>query len=159
MSAMEKRDAWLEAEALALGTDEQRERWNAGALPDPEIATLARNQLFQPLDGMVRWRKIGPEEIRHLTHLGLGCSSSSVEFDSKPTNEIDAQQWVIRNRIMRACAIIDTHEWMKRARAHCEIEVIDHIANCVLCDVTVSRLSVIVRVPWVGRMLMREYAL
>lgn len=152
--------AWLEAQALAFGTDDQRDRWNAKMLPEEELLAIARTVLFKPLEHVPRWKRIETGELRHLTHLRLGCNARSVEFSTTPSpSEMDAQQWAVLNRIKRATETMNRHDWLRMAQATCELETTEHVARCNLCKATVSRLSASVRVPWAGRTLAREYAL
>ena len=159
-AAASKHLAWLEAQALAFGTDDQRDRWSAKCLPEDELLALARNELFRPLEGMARWKRIEVGEIRHLTHMRLGCSGDTIEFHtSTPPAVMDSQQWALLNRIKRAVETINRHEWMKRDEVFCEVLATAHVAECARCKSVVARMSASVRIPWAGRTLVREYAL
>src|SRR6185295_12666870 len=69
---------WLELEALKLGTDNQRERYSAGLLPEDELTALARTELFTGFAGLRRWAKrdhtaLG-EKLKHrISHAGAAC--------------------------------------------------------------------------------------
>lgn len=161
MSAADKRTSWFEAQALAYGTQDQRDRWADGVLPKAELDAVARGVLFAPLDKCERWRKIDAGEVRHYTHLNLGCDKASVEFWTKddPDVEMDSKQYRRYSLIKRALVIVNAHEWLKTEPGDAEMTTIEHTAHCMTCKQQLTRLSVSVRVPWAGRTLVREYAL
>src|SRR5277367_1555304 len=55
----------LEHEALKLGTDNQRERYAAGHLPQEELLALARESLFGSFKDIQRWKALGYAEVNH----------------------------------------------------------------------------------------------
>lgn len=170
---------WLELEALRLGTDNQRERWAAKALPNDEIALLARVALFSPLEHFVRWQPIGLRQVPHKAPRGLAMAlnprpwdgvcptkleggpslDESIEFDTRPEAELSHSEWEIAKDIIDACGLASRHEWCRRQGVAFKIELRTHVGRCKACERSIKKPSILVSVQWAGRTLSREYAL
>lgn len=159
---------WLESCALEHGTPNQRERWLANVLPDDELLALARAELFKPLDGVKRWRKI---EVSHVRHRGekchamlLGDMTPAIKFETvdptkQPASGISHEEWRAFKVIRDGVVIMQMHEWLRRSGGSVEVQCQTHRATCTACRQVTERTSAIVRVTWAGRTLVREYAL
>lgn len=155
----DKSTTWLEAQALVAGSDNQRARWNAGVLPDDELTELARTELFAPLVRFKRWEKIPASHVPHQTHLGLGCGGDQVKFQTGDPTAIEGAEWDRLQMITSTAATINRHAWMKHAKTTVEVTPVLHTATCEICIAQKQAISVVVRIPWAGRLLTRQYAL
>lgn len=159
---------WLETCALEHGTPNQRERWAAGLLPEDELLALARAELFKPLEGTRRWRKI---EVSHVRHRGEACHAQllgdmtpairfeSADMNATPAAALSHEQWEAFKVVRDHVVVMQMHEWLRRSGGSAEVQCQIHRATCTACHQVTERTSAIVRVTWAGRVLVREYAL
>lgn len=139
------------------GTDEQRERYFAGFLPEDELLMLARDLLYAPFAGLRRWAKIHQGAVRHR----VGCevkftSDAGVSFATRAAQNMSADEWAMFKTILDIANTV-THRRLDSASI--SVEVIEHIGECRGCHATVSGKSASVRITWAGRELSREYSL
>lgn len=153
---------WLKFEALKLGTDNQRERFSAGALPVEELLALARGELYRPLEAWRRWgnRDLHAREVRH----ERGCARSHNDVTYKTIGgadlpPMDADTWKHLTLLRHDVNKIAAHEWITRSQAKVEVAVMRHEARCRRCNAVAYRYSAKVAVPWADHTLVREYLL
>jgi len=157
---------WLELEALKLGTDNQRERYSAGLLPEDELTALARTELFTGFAGLRRWAKrdhtaLG-EKLKHrISHAGAACLNNPDHPDLETTDaeELEADEWNTLKHIQAMADIVTRHHWLVRSHGSVQIKPSTHWATCKSCKAETSRSSAKVTIEWAGRLLTREYAL
>lgn len=101
---------WLELEALKEGTENQRERYAAGFLPEDELTHLARAILFKGFGEFRRWAG------RDRTAIGLGLKHVPVAAQSGERPEVVRDE-IIREVGMMAAA--RTPEMQARYDAAC----------------------------------------
>jgi len=77
-----------------FGTPSQKERLQAGVLPQEEFDGIVRDHLFAALGPWPRFKKIKPQYIRELAILrGRSDGSDEVEFDTVPADELASAEW------------------------------------------------------------------
>jgi hypothetical protein len=146
-----------ELEALSLATDNQRERYAAGLLPEDELLAIARAELFKPFDGFKRWRTgsgVKSEDVRH----DRDCQDRTVIFETTQAGELSHDEWSMYRTIGEARNKSALHSWFTESAA-VTIEPLTHWATCTSCKGEAARSSVKVSVQWAGRVLVREYSL
>lgn len=153
---------WLQFEALALGTDNQRERFKEHALPTEELLALARGELYKPLEGWTRWknRDLHAREVRHEGSCAgrhNDVTYSSIGGASLPPMDGDA--WNRLTELRHAVNQISVHEWLTRSHVKVDIEVTKHEARCSQCRRVAVRYTARVMIPWATHKLVREYVL
>lgn len=151
--------AELEAAAAHLGTDNQRERFAAGLLPEDELLALARGELYRPFDGLPRWGKYTLVRVADIRHTPK-CEGhdKDVVFESCQAGELSHDEWVAYRALQAARDIAALHPWLSSPGA-ITLEPMGHFATCTACDAEVCRMSAKVIVKWAGRELVREYVL
>jgi hypothetical protein len=156
--------ARLEREALATGTESQRERFARGMLPEAELTALARPQIYQPLADFKRWPMIRATHARHAAGCAVpemtpGIQTEMVKFDCREGAQLDHGEFEILREIESGAALMRSHPWVLASSA-VTVQVYSHSARCTVCaGPVVTKHSAIVRVTWAGRTLAREYAL
>lgn len=159
---------WQETQALALGDFGQRQRWNSGSLPEPELLLLARNELFMPFALCERRTRKGPAAIAHPTDTSGTwlCASSAVNgtipitWSTRPDPLLTDAQWKALQRLLTASEEVRRHRWMAMSPpTSVRIEIREHRGECMMCHNVVSELGALVEIDWAGRPLSREYAL
>jgi hypothetical protein len=88
----------IHAEGLVTerGTLDQRERLEAGVLPEDDLERAVRDILFAPIAGHPRWRKIRAEHVRELAVLRGAVEQGAwapVEFETVEADEFSAEEW------------------------------------------------------------------
>ena len=169
------RRIWLEHQALALGTENQRDRYTNGVLPYEELLALARAELFKVFDAP-RWRPlsytvvahkgdvitIGPPKSYCRGRVDIASTLLYATDQTVPSTAIDHDAWERYRHVLRACEFLRTdHSWMIGLPPTSSVRsaVYKHTARCVECDAEVTKLSVRVIIPWADHKLTREYAL
>lgn len=152
-----------ELEAIALGTDNQRERYAAGLLPEDELLAIARHELFKPFDGFKRWRtdsnrgtatSLRPDDVKH----SRDCQQRSVGFETTQAGELGHDEWVSYRQISAARDQAALHSWHQTLTA-VRIEPMTHWATCATCKGEAAKSTARISIEWAGRVLVREYAL
>lgn len=168
--------AELEREALATrGTENQRQRYDAGFLPEDELLAIARAELFQVFtdptdpDRFKRWHS---REFNRIDHKVAHCRGR-VFFQTTAADYLRHDQWERLANIKDAAQIIRDHHWVVRSLSlvseetgiakeswiSVNVEPLVHIGHCEKCNAVDRRQSVKVTVMWAGRSLSREFAL
>lgn len=153
---------WLEHEALEHGTLNQRERYNAGVLPESELVQLARDQLFARFYECKRWNNLSEHDARMLIrHKPCPGTAPGVLFGVvDAVMSLTHDQWESLRKLKAIAELMDDHTWCK-ASPECKLVVTPrlHIATCKQCGATLERTTALVSSTWAGRLLTREYAL
>jgi hypothetical protein len=158
----------LEAVALATGTDNQRERWAANALPDDELLALVRAELFRPFDGVRRWTMILPGQTRHAPECPNwpnGAIRKAVEADywfeggTAPAPALSHDEWESIKQLRERAERASDHAWVRASGGAFTVAPRWHQATCRRCGEITKRNSAAITVTWAGRVLVREYSL
>jgi hypothetical protein len=156
---------WLEAQAVSMGDDNQRERHASGVLPEDELLHLARAELFRPFADLRRWSSSGrsgvnltASAVKH-TKRCTAKDGTGVKFETCQAGELTHDEWRSLKTIQELAVAVDAHPWMRRAGAKVTIESQTHWATCARCEAEACRSSAKVSIQWAGRILTREYAL
>lgn len=156
---------WQEMEALAEGTDNQRERYRDGLLPEDELLTIARAILFKGFGGLdiKRWAT-GHDRAKMLADLKHKPEDHTLypddlEFEVAETAELDAKEYDRLKQLRGAAEAAQVHPWLVRFETKVRVETSTHWVTCKVCGAELCRTSVKVTIPWAGRQLVREYAL
>ena len=152
---------WLETEVLKAGTENQRERWAAQLLPEEEILTLARAELFKGFD-LPRWhtnevRREMRTAIRHSS--GQACATMFPEFEVAEVGELDASAWDALKHLSMLVSTVNQHPWIGLTGEPVTLVTFSHWATCPVCGSEVVRSGSKVSIPWAGRTLVREFRL
>lgn len=161
--------AWLEGEAARLGTEAQSAAYSRNALPEIELLSLARCELFKVFAGN-RWQPLRWQDCPHIgcsTPGKVRISSAPWPYDRPPVlagwtcGENDkAPHDASYETLRRQMAEVANLEWVKRCPSIVPMMGIHvHTAKCDICHGFIKRASALISVPWAGRMLSREYAL
>lgn len=147
--------SWQEFEAVKLGTEAQQAAYSRQALPEVELLKIVRDELFKGFKNCARWTPIRESEVVHHTT----CTANPrlmVVISARPgdTRKMGPDYWPGFEPFMK----MGEHAWLAAAKAMPIAEIRDHIARCSYCNATVTSSSVLVKVPWAGRLLSREYA-
>lgn len=149
--------------ALANGTDNQRERYAAGLLPEDELLQLARPELFRQFP-FLRWA--GSRDRDRMTRLfqhgklmGRPCDRdpNALEFETCELGEITAEEWEMYKKFTTGQALTNKHHWLDSGAVR--IEPSQHWITCKQCGAETYKISVKVTIRWAGRDLVREYLL
>ncbi len=145
-----RRDAQTRrAEQLAQWVEERMDenakaRFKLKLLPEDEILDTIRSDIYRPLDGFERYRKIRFDDIEHSDHC---TGSQSLDCDTDEAKQLSAEQFDIYRHIERA------------APEGARLKSLVHSCACESCNAGLIRRSVQVVVA-VGELLFsREYAL
>lgn len=137
------------------GTQDQKERYLSGDLPEDELLVLARSVLFAPLLPFRRYQKITLDKVRHVA---APCPPHDARFFTREVEGgFTANEWHDYRRIK------DAMEEAWRAMppgSHVRIEIVEHVGVCSVCQLNeaISRAAS-VRIAWAGHELVREYQL
>ncbi len=167
-----------ELEALAVnsrGDPNQKERFAAGLLPEDEVLTLVRRELFRAFEvlPLKRWHlsKNRSEMLLHFKH-DRSCmqarSGRSFTYETTELGEATAEQWDVLQQVRRAATKTTEHPWLTKQQLPpspvrtwptLHLEQLAHWVTCQQCDAEESRAFVKITIYWAGRELVREYAL
>lgn len=157
---------WHENEALKRGTDNQRERYVAGILPEVELKQLARAELYRALDDFPRWKNLTDSAaellIRHTPHCASSELAPAISFASQGINDLTHDQWERFKAVQRVVRTTnETHPWCTAKDSTCRLSAkpVAHVATCTACKRQKTCVTCIVSASWAGRELSREYAL
>ena len=131
------------------GTANQRERLEAGLLPEDERDLLVHDLVFAALAQFPRYRRLVRGDAPHAE--GCGEDPFDAEFSSGNETELTDEQWVALQAIRAAAPLaVATAKWHK---VQCTSDTCenDDAAPYGL------RWSVRVEIAWHGRTLSREY--
>lgn len=158
---------WQEMEALRMGTQSQRQRWQCGNLPAAEVAALAREELFRPFWAFRRRAKLSAYAIPHPVdaHGNVTCAAGAPSSTPPVTWEtlpdplaLTAPQWSAVTRLLRAVEEVRRHPWLTSCLPTAvQSSIREHRGTCQACGRSVSDVAALVSVDWAGRTLSREY--
>lgn len=135
-----REEAECEVAIVAIGTDSQRERWNAGVLGNAELRDVMLAHYLPEVN-------LAPYKRLEASDLGGECEHA---FECK----------VIESAFKTLSAA--TWETLKVARATAPkgatVSVWEHVASCERCEAVERRLSVRVALEIGGERLVRHYA-
>jgi hypothetical protein len=137
-------------------SENQRERFAAGLLPEDEMLGLVRFELFKPFASFRRWEKLEHQDLRH--ERGILCPTYGVVYETREPSVLTHDEWSIFKKIttaMRAANIGPLSEHDVTASA----SLVEHVGHCNTCGAEAFGRSVNIRIEWAGRPLSREYTL
>lgn len=147
----------LELAVLEGASDNQRERYDAGLLPEDELLTLARAELFKAFDGIPRWS--WNKHVRDLRHASdCATKDTSPAYEQCDVGEVTATEWENLKLVTRAASETNHHPWLDRT-GNCVVEAAAHWLTCPTCKAEMYKVSAKVTIHWAGRALVREYNL
>lgn len=150
-------DTWLEHQALKSATPRQRDMYGSGVLPQSELLSLARDELFAMFADVPRWRQLTYANVQHRD--GCRARVDIAGFEITPA-ELETEQGVNFAGLREACdALAVDHPWLVRQAVKPTLRVYGHCAVCTSCKQSVRKWSTRISIPWAGRDLTREYAL
>lgn len=153
---------WQEAEALALGSANQRMRWNNGVLPENELLLMVREEMFRPFALVPRRSRKGPTAIRHDGDMA-GCAVDGAipvrwTLDDDPA--LSDPEWATLQRILTGCEEARRHRWLQHSPPTCvRLAIRGHHGECLTCHGKTAEIGALVEIEWAGRSLTREYVL
>ncbi len=155
---------WLELQAVATGTESQRERYRDGVLPEEELLQLARAQVFVAFEEIPRWKAIAQRDLPHPYAIGYPCPGTNprsglVTFETADVDELGPEEWVTMKRICNLATVANLHPDAECLGLIFMVDPRTHWAGCKACKAEICRSSARVSVRWAGRDLAREYAL
>ena len=77
------------------GTENQRERWAEGLLPEDELLALARNVLFEPFAEFRRWQKLQLQDVQ----ARRDCTGGTIAFTTRKPDDLTADEWALYKKI------------------------------------------------------------
>lgn len=153
---------WLESSAAMLGSPQQRERYTRREMSDDELLLLARNEIFKGFLQFDKWTPIKFTDVEHeptcraKMTVGINVHDAPIPAVASMTNdEIDTMA-----RMQHVIEIMwEQHAWFRQPGTKPYLKIKVHTAMCSHCKSEVSRKSALVRAPWAGRILTREFRL
>lgn len=139
----------------AYGTENQAERWIAGLLPESELLSLARWEIFAAFAGFPRWVKLETSDLKH----DRSCSGGEVRFVTQKPGDLTHNEWAIFKKITTAVSQANNNGVLARYGVQATVELVEHVGRCSACEAEVFGRSASIRVTWAGRPLSREYTL
>jgi hypothetical protein len=136
LAAREKQIAdWI----ASKGTASQKERYEAGMLPEDEIFDAMRNEAFAPLDHIKRYDRMGASDV-------CECDDGfcKVEFEVDDMDEVPDHIWQQMKQI-------------KSLLPGCGVDPRIHTGEASYCDAVVKRIGLRVRMTVGAFTFTREY--
>lgn len=128
------------------GTQSQRERLEAGVLPDEEFDDVIRQHLFEPLGAWPRFRKVQPRHVRELGMLrGQAEVEDEVTFETVETDQLKDREWI---------QLQELHGLFPQAQ---DIRACWHVATCGNFMQKVTKVRVTLN--YYGRLFQQELKL
>lgn len=159
---------WQETEALRRGTCNQRQRWAIGCLPDTELLTLARAELFRPFALMTKRKRLAPSAIPHPITDDTGgsvCFATAlngivpIRWETTTDPPLTSQEWDTVGRLRGYLDEVRRHPWIEPCAGDARIALRAHRGECETCLGTAHQHTAMVEIEWAGRELHREYVL
>ena len=141
----------------AYGTENQAERWMAGLLPEDELLSLVRWELFAAFAGFPRWVKLEGTDLRHSRSCPSG-GYGSVSFSTCKPSTLTHNEWAIFKKITAAVSAANNGS-LTRYGVQATVELVEHVGKCNSCDGELAGRAASIRIIWAGRPLSREYTL
>ncbi len=148
------------------GTENQRERWVEGLLPEDELLALARNVLFEPFAEFRRWQKLQLQDVKHERN----CTGGTIAFTTRKPDDLTADEWALYKKISGVAIdhVTRMHELRKAAGGlpyqltgitKVGGSLVEHVGTCSHCKAECFGRAASIRIEWAGRPLSREYSL
>ena len=137
-------------------TDNQRERFAAGLLPEDELLSLARFELFKPFMTFRRWVKLEHGDVRH--DGDRMCPPQSVEYTTHEPAVLTHDEWATFKKITSEVSRANS-EYLAEHGVAAIASLVEHVGRCINCGAEAFGRSVNIRIEWAGRPLSREYTL
>ena len=141
----------------AYGSENQHERWAAGLLPESELLSLARWELFAAFASFPRWVKLEGTDLRHARSCPSG-GYGSVSFATHKPSTLTHDEWAVFKKITAAVSAANNGP-LVRYGVQATAELVEHVGRCNSCDGSLSGRAASIRITWAGRPLSREYTL
>lgn len=146
---------WVEHELIARhGTENQKERWERELLPEAELLSLARYELFLPFASFRRWAKLEAGGLRH----DRSCSGGEVRFVTQDPGSLTHDEWSNFKQIMSAVDAANAGPLSKHGVV-ATVSLVEHVGRCSVCPAETYGRAANIRIEWAGRPLSREYTL
>ncbi len=147
---------WQEIQAVSSGTIQQQRMYAAGTLPDDDLLSLARTELFRGFDflGLRRWRMMTSSHLPRTE-----CAHPTVTWDTLAPSTLTAMEWMVMEQVTRMVNETIRHAWVVDSPAIGRVESKLHRGTCGFCGVSIASATAMVAIPWAGRILSREYVL
>jgi len=150
---------WLEAMAIDTGTPEQKALWLEARLPRAELDNLARAELFGAFEKIPRWERIRATHLSHDPECAARPLDAKVEYgDGDGGVLLKLTEVETINQVNRGLQSLKNHPWL----LGCD-EIMGglrfHRVICTRCKAQRFAHSYTVTIPWLDRVLSREYAL
>ena len=136
------------------GTDNQRERYAVGLLPEDELLALARYELFLPFAPFRRWAKLEVGDVRHERN----CNGGVVTFSTCEPGSLTHDEWSLFKQITVAIDAANGGA-LKWHGVTATFALVEHVGRCSVCQAEAFGRAANIRIEWAGRPLSREYAL
>jgi len=136
------------------GTDNQYERLTAGLLPEVELLSLARYELFLSFAPFRRWQKLEVGDVRH----DRSCNGGVVEFSTSTPGSLTHDEWSLFKQITGAVDAANGGA-LNGHRTNATLSIVEHVGRCLVCQAEAFGRAVNIRIEWAGRPLSREYTL
>lgn len=161
---------WLESEAVALMTEDQRERLGAGENMEAEILHVVRAELYKGFS-MKRWEPIKWYEVQHpptcKTLITSNPAKEAIDISTVGPEDSTGALWESPSPAEREVTVaiaqqidaIENHPWLLRQSVRPVAFLVKHTAKCRACGSSIVRLSIRVVMRWAGHVLGREFAL
>jgi hypothetical protein len=124
------------------GTATQRQRRQAGLMPDEQVLAMVRDQLFAEFKHLARYERMTADDFENY-------HAEDIEYETSGVTEATDDEF----RALQAIT-----EIAKNVSDEAEVKLRDHIASVRNKELE-RRRSVLVTIPWKGHKLSREYQL
>lgn len=161
------RARWQTLMAVGDGTPSQRQRYACGVLPEEELLTIVRRELWVPFVAFEQRRRMSAWSIPHpkSSDGSVRCAAASVRegIGDTPsttwrTRNLDGTmtdgEWRAVNVMRDAANEIGRHPWMCGTSPRLTLH--ETIGTCDLCSGRVSSRFARVELDWAGRTLSKE---
>lgn len=145
-AAEARKTAQIKAWVKLYGTISQRERLDAGMLPDIEVLNGMRDAVFSPFASFDRYARLKEDDVP------CECNeydSPSFEFDVEDAESATEQEFNTLRQIT---------ETIRKEHPEASVVLRSHTGECSECERSVSRRSVLVTVTVGEFTFSREYA-
>jgi hypothetical protein len=136
------------------GTSNQYERLCVGLLPEAELLSLVRYELFLSFAPFRRWVKLEAGDVRH----ERSCSGGEVRFVTQEPGSLTHDEWSLFKQITNAIDAANSGV-LNEHRTKATVSLVEHVGRCSVCPAETFGRAASVRIEWAGRPLSREYTL
>lgn len=155
----------LELELLRWrGSADQARRYAHGQLPQDELLSLAREELFRPLGYLERRRKRTHSDLHPPIVGEQPCRAHPSEIRWVVVEIVDLapQEHITMGRIHESIAEISEmggRRYIRPDETLINVSVREHRGTCTRCCLIITDRGALVSICWAGHHLSREYAL